>query len=95
MQFSHSSNEPLVTSILMHTRGVSSYIEAMQTIVDQVKTGLEKAYANLTVALILAKSLVYYSRRGEEFKVGDKVVPPIPNLCMSQHIPSKLWRGWI
>ena len=49
-------DHPLVPSVLMHGRVVSSKIEAMQTMVDRMKTALEEAQANLTVAQSRAKS---------------------------------------
>ena len=52
----NSGDHPLVPSVLMHGGGVSSKIEAMQTMVDQMKTALEEAQANLTVAQSRAKS---------------------------------------
>ena len=52
----YSSDHPLVPSILMHGGGVLSKIEAVQTMVDQMKTALEEAQANLTIAQSRAKS---------------------------------------
>ena len=60
-------DHPLVPSVLMHGGGVSSQIEAVQTMVDQMKTTLEEAQANLTVAQSRAKSQVDRSRRDETF----------------------------
>ena len=52
----NSGDHPLVPSVLMHGGGVSSKIEAVQTMVDRMKTALEEAQANLTVAQSRAKS---------------------------------------
>ena len=39
----NSGDHPLVPSVLMHSRGVSSKIEVVQTMVDRMKTALEEA----------------------------------------------------
>ena len=46
----NSGDHPHVPSVLMHGGGMSSKIEAVQTMVDRMKTVLEKAQANLAVA---------------------------------------------
>ena len=43
----NAGDHPLVPSALMHGGGVSSGIEAVQTMVDRMKTALEEAQANL------------------------------------------------
>ena len=48
--FINSGGHPLVPSVFMHGGGVSSHVEAVQTMVDQMKTALEEAQANLTIA---------------------------------------------
>ena len=70
--------------------GVSSQIEVVQMIVDRMKTALEEAQANLTIAQSRAKSQVDHLRRNEMFKVGNEVVLSMRNICMNQHLPSKL-----
>ena len=50
---------------------MSSQVEAVQTMVDRMKTALEEAQANLTVAQSWAKSQVDRSRRDEKFEVGQ------------------------
>ena len=60
-----------------------------------MKTTLEEAQANLTVARNQAKSQVDHSRRDETFKVGDEVVLSTYNIRVNQHLPSKLRRRWI
>ena len=74
----------------MHGGGVSSKIEAVQTMVDRMKTALEEAQANLTVAQSRAKSQAERSRRDETFEVGDEVVLSTRNICVNQHLPPKL-----
>ena len=58
----------------MHGRCVSSKVEAVQIMVDRMKTALEEAQANLTIAQSRAKSQVDCSRRNETFEVGNEVV---------------------
>ena len=48
--------------------------------VDRMKTTLEEAQANLTVAQSQAKSQVDRMRRDETFEVGDDVVLSIHNI---------------
>ena len=70
----NSGDHPLVPSVLMHGGGVSSKSEVVQTMVDRMKTALEEAQANLTVAQSRGKSQADRSRRNEKFEVGDEVV---------------------
>ena len=51
----NSSDHPLVPSVFMHGGGVLSQIEAVQIVVDRMKTALEKAQANLIVSQSQAK----------------------------------------
>ena len=67
----------------MHGGGVSSQVEAMQTMVDRMKTALEEAQANLTVAQSRAKSQVDRSRCNEKFEVGDEVVLSTRHISMN------------
>ena len=76
----------------MHGGGVSSKSEAVQTMVDRMKTALEEAQANLTVAQSRAKSQVDCSRHDETFEVGDEVVLSTCNIRVNQDLPSKLRR---
>ena len=41
--FLNSGDHPLVPPVFMHSGGVSTQVEAVQTMVDQMKTALEKA----------------------------------------------------
>ena len=77
-------DHPLVPSVLMHGGGVSSQIEAMQTIVDRMKTALEETEANLTVTQSRAKSQVDRSRCDEKFEVGDEVVLSTYRISVNQ-----------
>ena len=81
--FHNSSDHPLVPSIFMHGSGVLSEIEAVQMMVDQMKTALEEAQANLTVVQSWAKSQVGCSRCDVTFEVGDEVVLPMHNIRMN------------
>ena len=54
--FLNSGDHPIVPSILLHGRDVSSHVEAVQTMVDWMKTALEEAQANLSVAANRAKA---------------------------------------
>ena len=63
--------------------------------VDQMKTALEEAQANLTVAQSRAKSQVDRLRRDEKVEVGDEVVLPTRHISVNQHLLSKLQRHWI
>ena len=60
----NSGDHPLVPSVLMHGGGVSSKSEAVQTMVDRMKTALEEAQANLTIA----QSQADRSRRDETLR---------------------------
>ena len=71
---------------------VSSQVEVVQTMVDRMKTALEEAQANLTVAQSRAKSQVDPSRHHETFEVADEVPLSAHNIHVNQHLPSKLWR---
>ena len=93
--FLNSGDHPSVPSVFMHGGGVSSHVEAVQTMVDRMKTALEEAQANLTVAQSRAKSQVDRSRRDEKFEVGDEVVLSTRHICVNQHLPSKVRRRWI
>ena len=90
--FLNTGDHPLVPSIFMHGGGVSSQVKVVQTMVDRMKTALEEAQANLTVAQSRAKSQMDCSRHDEQFEVGDEVVLSTPHISMNQHLPSKLWR---
>ena len=68
---------------------VSNQVEVVQTMVDHMKTALEEAQANLTIAQSRAKSQVDRSRRNEKFEVGDEVVLSTRHISVNQHLPSK------
>ena len=67
----------------MHGGGVSSQMEAVQTMVDRMKTALEEAQANLTIAQSRAKSQVGRSKRDEKFEVGDEVALSTRDISMN------------
>ena len=54
----NAGDHPLVPSALMHGGGVSRGVEAVQTMVDRMKTALEEAQANLSVAQHRAQTYV-------------------------------------
>ena len=91
----NSGDHPLVPSVLMHSGGVSSKSEAVQTMVDWMKTALEEAQAHLTVAQSRAKSQADRLRRDEKFEVGDEVVLSTRSIHVNQHLLSKLRLCWI
>ena len=53
--FLNSGDHPIVLSILLHGRDVSSHVEDMQTMVARMKTALEEAQANLSIVANRAK----------------------------------------
>ena len=74
---------------------MSSQVEAVQTMVDRMKTALEEAQANLPIAQSRAKSQVGCSRSNENFEVGNEVVVSTRHISVNQHLPSRLRRHWI
>ena len=90
----NSGDRPLVPSVFMHDGVVSSQIEAVQTMVDWMKTTLEEAQANLIITHSRAKSQVDFSRHDDTFEVSDEVVLSTHNISVNPHLPSKLWRNW-
>ena len=63
--------------------------------VDRMKTALEEAQVNLTVAQNRAKSQADRLRRIETFEVGDEAVLSTRNIRVNQHLLSKLCWHWI
>ena len=63
--------------------------------VDRVKTALEEAQANLTIAQNQPKSQVDRLRHDEKFEAGDEVGLSTRHISVNQHLPSKLRRHWI
>ena len=93
--FLNSGDHPIVPSILLHGRDVSSHVEAVQTMVDGMKIALEEAQANLSVAANRAKPYADASRREEKYEVGNEVVLTTRHLHVNEHLPIKLRRRWI
>ena len=56
--FLQSGDHPIAPSVLMHGGGCSNRVEAVQVMVDWMKTALEEAQANLTIAQNLVKAYV-------------------------------------
>ena len=93
--FLNFGDHPIVLSILLYCRDVSSYIEAVQTVLDRMKIALEEAQANLSVAANWAKAHAESSRREETYEVGNEVVLATRHLHIDEHLPVKLRRRWI
>ena len=93
--FLNSSDHPIVPSILLHGRDVSSHVEAMETMVDRMKIALEESQANLSVAANQAKAYANALRHEEKYEVGNEVVLATRHLCINEHLPVKLRRRWI
>ena len=93
--FLNSSDHPIVPFILLHGRDVSSHVKVVQTMVDRMKTALEEAQANLSVAANRAKAYADASRREEKYEVGNEVVLAMRHLRVNEHLPVKLRRWWI
>ena len=91
----NSGDHPIVPSILLRSGDVSSHVEAMQTMVDRMKTALEEAQANLSIIANRAKAYADALQRAETFEVGDEVVLATRHLCVIEHLPMKLRRRWI
>ena len=62
----NSGNHPIVLSILLHGGDVSIHVEAVQTMVNRMKTALEEAQANLSIAANRAKAQANASRCEEK-----------------------------
>ena len=60
-----------------------------------MKTALESAKSNLTVAQIRTKEYADNSRQSEIFCKGTKVLLSTRKLQVDLHLPSKLQRWWI
>ena len=68
-------------SALMHGGGVSSGVEAMQTMVDHMKTALEEAPANLSIVQHRAQTYANKLQRDGKYEVGNEVV------LTTRHLP--------
>ena len=90
----HSGDHPLLPTALLQG-DVSTPMEAVHVMTDRMKTALEEAQANLSLAQRRARSQANKSRRDEAFKVGDEVVLSTKHLHLDQHLPTKLRRRWV
>ena len=90
--FLNSSDHPIVPSILLHDGDVSSHVEAVQAMVDWMKTTLEEAQANLFVVANRAKAHADALRREEKHEVGNEVVLAMRHLCINKRLLVKLRR---
>ena len=91
----NSGDQPIVLLILLHGRDGSSHVEAVQTMVDRMKTALEEAQANLSVADNQAKTYANAVQREEKYDVGDEVGLATRHLWINEHLLVKLRRRWI
>ena len=60
-----------------------------------MKTALEEAQPNLSIAANWAKAYANALRWAETFEVGDEVVLATRHLCVNEHLLVKLKRQWI
>ena len=79
--FLNSGDHPIVPSSFLQV-GESSQIEAVQVMVDRMRTALEEAQSNLTVAQRRAREYANRTRREELFEEGQEVVLSMRNLRM-------------
>ena len=93
--FLNSSDHPIVLLILLYGKDVSSNVEAMQTMVDQMKTALEEAQANLSIVANQMKVHADASQCEEKYKVGNNLVLAMRHLRVNEHLPVRLKRQWI
>ena len=93
--FLNSGDHPIVPSILLHGKHVWSHVEAVQTMVDRMKTALEEAQANLSAAANRANAHADALRRDEKYKVGNEAVLATRHLRINENLPVKLRRWWI
>ena len=71
-------------------------MEAVQEMVDRMKTALGNAQINLATAQHRMKEYADRSRRDEQFRVGTEVALRTRHLrTLDTHLPSKLRRRWI
>ena len=91
--FLNSGDHPRLPTMLLHKD--ESRIEVVQQMVNRMKTALEEAQANLSLAQNWAREYANRSRRDETFEVGQAVVLLTRHLYVDQHLPSKLRRRWI
>ena len=60
-----------------------------------MKTALEGAQANLSIAADGAKAHANVSRQEDKYEIGNEVVLAMRRLCINEHLSVKLWRWWI
>ena len=93
--FLNSGDLPIIPSILLHSRNVSSHVEAVQTMVNRMKTAREEAQANLSIGANQAKAHADTSQREEKYEFGNEMVLAIRHLHVNEHLLVKLRRRWI
>jgi hypothetical protein len=92
--FLSTGDHPIMPTAILKGK-VSTNVESVQVMVERMKTALEEAQANLSLAQSRACYQANKSRRVEQFEVGDEVVLATRNLRIDQHLPSKLRRRWV
>ena len=92
--FLNSGDHPILPATLLQGHGTSQ-VEAVQLMVERMKTALEEAQANLAHAQRRAQYQANKSRRDDSFEVGDEVLLATRNLRIDQHLPSKVRRRWV
>ena len=90
----NSGDHPVVPTTLLH-KGESSKLEAVQVMVDRMRTALEEAQTNLTVAQNRAREYANRSRREEKYTVGDSVLLSTRHIQVDAHLPRKLRRRFV
>ena len=88
--FLQSGDHPVVPSVLMHGGGGSNRVEAVQVMVDRMKTALEEGQTNLTIVQNWVKAYADKSQWSETFHEGNEVVLSTCNLSVNHHLPTKL-----
>ena len=77
--FLNSGDHPILPTSILQGHGTSR-VEAVQLMVERMKTALEEAQANLAHAQRRAQYQANKSRRDESYKVGDEVLLATRNL---------------
>ena len=93
-----AGDNPIIPSTFLNEGAGNrdSRVEAVQEMVDRMKTALEDAQQNLTAAQQRMKAYADRSRRDETFRVRTEVVLNTHNLQqLDKHLPLKLHRSWV
>lgn len=63
--------------------------------VNQMKSTLEEAQANLAILQNWAKAYANKSQNDEKYEIGDEMPLATYNLCINEHFSKKTWHRWI